>query len=213
MWRKPDQKPSQIPNPTKPDPTPVAATSASTAAAVPSPTPVETTTVAATPIPAPAAVPSTPAVTPPMTKVVAQDTSTPTSIGSGLKIRGELSGTSDLFIDGDVEGKITLNNSRVAVGSNGRVQADIEAREIVVEGKVQGNLAASQSIRLGSSSKVEGEVLTPRITIEEGARLRGKVEMSRAGESKGASVKTTGSSNPPAATPAYKAVSASTERE
>jgi cytoskeletal protein CcmA (bactofilin family) len=146
-----------------------------------------------------------------VTKVVAQDTSTPTSIGAGLKIRGELSGTSDLFIDGDVQGKITLNNSRVTVGSNGRVQADIEAKDIVVEGTVQGNLAASQSIRLGSSSKVEGGVLTPRISIEEGARLRGKVEMSRAGEGK--SAKSTGSSNQPAAAPAYKTASASIERE
>lgn len=213
MWRKPDQKPSQVPNPPKPDAMPVATTPASTAPAVPAPVPVEATPIAATPIPAPAGIPSTPAYTPAMTKVVAQDTATPTSIGSGLKIRGELSGTSDLFIDGDVQGKITLNNSRVTVGNNGRVQADIEAREIVVEGKVQGNLAASQSIRLGSSSKVEGGVLTPRITIEEGARLRGKVEMSRAGESKGASVKSTSSSNPPAVTPAYKTASASTERE
>jgi cytoskeletal protein CcmA (bactofilin family) len=217
MWRKPDQKPSQGPNPPnqpKPAAAPVATAPVSTPAAVPPPvTPVEATPVASTPIPAPAAVPSTPVYTPAVTKVVAQDTSTPTSIGSGLKIRGELSGTSDLFVDGDVQGKITLNNSRVTVGTNGRVQADIDAREIVVEGKVQGNLSASQSIRLGTSSKVEGGVLTPRISIEDGARLRGKVEMSRAGEAKGAGVKSANSSNPPAEVPAYKTAAASTERE
>jgi cytoskeletal protein CcmA (bactofilin family) len=221
MWRKPDQKPSQVPNPAnapKPAEAPVATTPVSTSPAVPPPvTAVESTPVASTPIPAPAAVPSTPAsapvYTPAVTKVVAQDTATPTSIGSGLKIRGELSGTSDLFIDGDVQGKVSLTNSRVTVGSNGRVQADIDAREIVVEGNVHGNLAASQSIRLGSSSKVEGGVLTPRISIEDGARLRGKVEMSRAGETKSVNAKSTSSSNSAAAPAAYKTAAASTERE
>jgi cytoskeletal protein CcmA (bactofilin family) len=73
------------------------------------------------------------------------------------------------------------------VGPNGRVQADIEAREIIIEGTVQGNLKAGERVQLGARSKVQGSVLTPRFAIEDGARLRGKVEMVRAGGSQGSS--------------------------
>ncbi|MGB9070823.1 MAG: polymer-forming cytoskeletal protein [Candidatus Acidiferrales bacterium] len=97
-------------------------------------------------------------------------------ITSGLKINGEISGSADLFIDGELQGKLRLANARVTVGPNGRVQADIEAREIVVEGKVDGNLKASERAHFGSSSRVNGSVMTPRIGIDDGARLRGKVE-------------------------------------
>ncbi|HXQ25843.1 MAG TPA: polymer-forming cytoskeletal protein [Candidatus Acidoferrales bacterium] len=97
-------------------------------------------------------------------------------IASGLKIQGEFSGSSDLYIEGEVQGRIRLANARVTVGPNGRVQADIEAREIFVDGSVQGSLKASERAHFGSSSRVVGSVLTPRIGIDDGARLRGKVE-------------------------------------
>jgi len=97
-------------------------------------------------------------------------------ITAGLKINGELSGDSDVYIDGEVQGKIRLGNTRVTVGPNGRVQADIEAREIVVDGTVQGNLKAGASAHFGASSRVTGSVITPRIGIDDGASLRGKVE-------------------------------------
>ena len=76
-----------------------------------------------------------------------------------------------------MQGRIRLADSRVTVGPNGRVQADIEAREIVIDGSVQGNLKAGERTHLGSTSRVVGSVLTPRIGIDDGARLRGKVEM------------------------------------
>jgi cytoskeletal protein CcmA (bactofilin family) len=104
------------------------------------------------------------------------------TISSGLKIKGEITGTSDLTIDGETHGKVRLVNGRVTVGASGRVHADIEAREIVVNGEVQGNLKASESVRLGPSGSLEGSVLTRRIGIDDGARLRGNVEMIRAGE-------------------------------
>jgi cytoskeletal protein CcmA (bactofilin family) len=97
-------------------------------------------------------------------------------ITAGLKINGEISGSADLYIDGEVQGKLRLGNARVTVGPNGRVQADIEAREIVVDGTVNGNLKAGERAHFGSSSRVNGSVLTPRIGIDDGARLRGKVE-------------------------------------
>ena len=110
----------------------------------------------------------------------------PSTISAGLKIRGEITGTSDLIIDGDTQGKIRLTNGCVTVGPNGRVTADIDARDIVVNGTVQGNLKASESVRLGPNSHVEGSVLTPRIGIDDGARLRGNVEMTRPGETSSA---------------------------
>jgi cytoskeletal protein CcmA (bactofilin family) len=106
-----------------------------------------------------------------------------TTIAAGLKINGEISGTSDLFIDGETQGKIRLPNARVTVGPNGRVQADIEAREIIIEGTVHGNVKAGERLHLGGASRVQGSILTPRFAIEDGARLRGKVEMVRANSS------------------------------
>ena len=110
-----------------------------------------------------------------------------TTIAAGLKISGEISGTSDLYIDGETQGKVRLPNARVTVGPNGRVQADIKAREIIIEGTVQGNLKAGERLHLGAASRVQGSVLTPRFAIEDGARLRGKVEMVRIGGSQSAS--------------------------
>ena len=97
-------------------------------------------------------------------------------IGMGLKIQGELTGDADLFIDGDVEGRVRLTNGRVTVGPNGRVQAEIEARHIRVEGTVHGNLKASESAQLGAASKVLGDVYSPRIGVADGAQLSGKIE-------------------------------------
>lgn len=105
------------------------------------------------------------------------------TINAGLKIRGEIFGDTDLFVDGQVQGKIRMENARVTVGPNGRVQADIEAREIVIEGTLDGGLKASESVRLGDASRVQGSVVSPNIAISDGARFRGTVEMVRAGVS------------------------------
>jgi cytoskeletal protein CcmA (bactofilin family) len=101
------------------------------------------------------------------------------SISSGLRIRGEISGDADLYIDGEAEGRISLAEARLTVGPHGRVRAGIEARDIVIDGVVEGNLNARESVHLGPSSRVQGSVLTKRIRIDDGARVRGKVEMTR----------------------------------
>jgi cytoskeletal protein CcmA (bactofilin family) len=179
MWRKPaEAKPSSqasntpAPAPVKPQETPQAAS-------------VQSSTVSATPVVVP--VPAAPATSAapaaaPTAQVSAPANGGPSTISAGLKIRGEITGTSDLIIDGETQGKIRLANGCVTVGPNGRVTADIDARDIVVNGTVQGNLKASESVRLGPNSHVEGSVLTPRIGIDDGARLRGNVEMTRPGE-------------------------------
>ena len=99
--------------------------------------------------------------------------------GAGITVHGEISGTSDLYIEGNAQGKIRLPGSKITVGPRGKVQSDIEAREIIIEGTVQGNLKADESVLLGASSRVQGGVLSPRITIADGASFRGKVEMTR----------------------------------
>jgi cytoskeletal protein CcmA (bactofilin family) len=101
---------------------------------------------------------------------------------SGIKIRGEISGNTDLYIDGEVQGKLCFGHASVTVGPSGKVQADIEAREIVVLGTVQGTLRAAENVRLGGQCHMKGNLLTPRIAIEDGARLSGKVDMTRVSE-------------------------------
>ena len=105
-------------------------------------------------------------------------------ISSGIRINGEISGNDDLYIDGQAEGQFRFPQSKVTVGPNGKVQADIEAREIVIEGAVKGDLTASEGVQLGGSSHVQGSLTAPRIAINDGARLRGKVDMTRASDAK-----------------------------
>jgi len=142
--------------------------------------------VAAVPVPPPAPVASTPAPAsaPVYSAPAPQMNATASRVGPGLKIHGVISGESDLIVEGETNGKIYLSNARITVAKSGRVQADIEGLEINIEGTVQGNLKASDRIRLGAASNVQGSLITPRFAIEDGARLRGKVEMSRPGEMK-----------------------------
>lgn len=198
MWRKPDEKPASQPSKT-PAAAPVNAAPISAAPIMTEPP------VAATAPPEPRAFRS-PGIEPATAAPVSHSAS---RINSGLKITGEVFGESDLVIDGEVHGKVRLSSGRVTVGPSGRVQAEIEAREIVVEGTVQGNLKAAESVRLGPAGRVTGSVLTPRIAIDDGARLRGKVETTPTSQSRGSSLAT-----PPArAAKELESVAASTDSE
>lgn len=170
MWRKTDEaKPSSAGLETA---APGAANSNVTS---------QTAGVAATPNPSPSA----PYSPPGGASASARSSSSGISrIVPGLKIDGEISGTADLYIDGEALGTIRLGGSKVTVGPNGRVQADIEARAIAVEGKVEGNLKASEGVYLGAQSRVRGSLISPRLGIEEGARVSGKVDMTRGAESR-----------------------------
>jgi cytoskeletal protein CcmA (bactofilin family) len=98
-------------------------------------------------------------------------------IGKSVMIKGELSGSEDLYIDGQVEGSIALKNHSLTVGPNGQIKASVEAKGIVVQGKLEGNLQASDSVDLRKSAVVSGDIITQRISIEEGAYLKGKVDI------------------------------------
>jgi len=99
------------------------------------------------------------------------------TIGRTLFIKGEVSGTEALYIDGRIEGKISLPDNRVTIGRNGSVQANITAREVVVMGKVSGNIECSDRVDIRSEGSVTGDVSTVRISVEDGAVLKGGIEV------------------------------------
>jgi cytoskeletal protein CcmA (bactofilin family) len=99
------------------------------------------------------------------------------TIGRTLVIKGELSAAESLYIDGRIEGKISLPDHRVTVGRNGIVQANITAREVVVMGKVSGNIECSDRVDIRSEGSVAGDVSTIRISIEDGAVVKGGIEV------------------------------------
>jgi cytoskeletal protein CcmA (bactofilin family) len=100
-------------------------------------------------------------------------------VGKSVVIKGEVSGSEDLYIDGEVEGNIDLRNNSVTIGPNGKVRASVSAKSIVVQGKVDGSLTASDRLDLRKSAIVTGDVTTQRIAIEEGAFLKGRVDIQK----------------------------------
>jgi len=105
------------------------------------------------------------------------------TIGRTLVIKGEISGAEALYIDGRIEGTISLPDNRVTIGRNGSVQANIIAREVVVMGKVIGNIDCTDRVDIRSEGVVNGDVSTVRISVEDGAVLKGGIEV-RSGERK-----------------------------
>lgn len=101
-------------------------------------------------------------------------------ISQGIRIKGEITGGEDLFVDGPVEGKLNLANGSLTIGPNGSVKADVSAREVIVRGRVEGKISGRERVQLWSTGHVNGEVQTQRLAIEDGAVLRGKVETGRA---------------------------------
>jgi cytoskeletal protein CcmA (bactofilin family) len=100
-----------------------------------------------------------------------------TVIGKSVVIRGELSGNEDLYIDGDVEGTVTLPESRLTIGPNARVRADLSVRDVIVFGHLTGNVKATGRVDLRQSAQVKGDILADRLSIEESAVLTGRVEL------------------------------------
>jgi cytoskeletal protein CcmA (bactofilin family) len=98
-------------------------------------------------------------------------------IGPSIEIKGSLSGGEDLFVEGRVEGKIELAQYSVTIGASGRIKADIQGRTIIVNGEVEGNLYGSEQIILRQSSKVTGNLVAPRVSLEDGANFKGSIDM------------------------------------
>ncbi len=119
--------------------------------------------------------------TPASPRPVVTTTSDQATIGKSLVIKGEVTGSESLYIDGRVEGSINLSGNRVTVGRNGVVAANINAREIVVLGKVRGNLTASDRVDIRSDGSLTGDVVAARISIEDGAFFKGGIDIRKAG--------------------------------
>jgi cytoskeletal protein CcmA (bactofilin family) len=100
-------------------------------------------------------------------------------IGKSVMIKGELSGSEDLYLDGQVEGSIELRDHSLTVGPNGRVKANVSAKGVVIQGKLDGSVNASDRVELRQSAVVTGDVTTQRISIEEGAFLKGIVDIQK----------------------------------
>jgi cytoskeletal protein CcmA (bactofilin family) len=118
----------------------------------------------------------------PVPRPVTTTTADQATIGKSLVIKGEVTGSESLYIDGRVEGSINLSGNRVTVGRNGVVSANINAREIVVLGKVRGNLTASDRVDIRSDGSLTGDVVAARISIEDGAFFKGGIDIRKAGQ-------------------------------
>src|ERR1700744_6295492 len=148
MWNKREEPPA---------PRPASAT----------PAPVQTPEIKKEPTP----VSSTPYRTP------ESDSRNTATIGKAVKIVGQIFTKEDLYVDGDVEGTIESQENKVTIGPNGRVQASIRAREVIILGQVQGNVETSDKVDIRKDAKLVGDITTSRISIEDGALFKGSIDI------------------------------------
>ncbi|HEV2397651.1 MAG TPA: polymer-forming cytoskeletal protein [Candidatus Sulfotelmatobacter sp.] len=104
------------------------------------------------------------------------------TIGRTLVIKGEITGSEALYIDGRIEGKIIMPESRVTIGRNGKVDASIQAKEVVIMGKVNGNIECSDRVDIRAEGSVSGDISTVRISVEDGAALKGGIQVRSEGK-------------------------------
>jgi len=132
--------------------------------------------------PAPAAPPVQPTVveapvsrpSPPMERNIV-------NIGKSVVIKGELSGSEDLIIEGQVEGKIELRDNVLTIGPNGKIKAQVNAKAVIVQGEVTGNVSATEKVDIRDNGSLDGDIASPRVAIAEGAHFRGSIDMQRTG--------------------------------
>src|SRR3984957_18334341 len=153
MWNKKEEPPAPRPATTPPAPLPVPVAEIKK----------ETTPVSSTPFRSPDPEPRSNAM-----------------IGKSVKVNGKIFTKEDLYVDGDVEGTIESQENKVTIGPNGRVQADIGAREVIILGQVQGNVIASDKVDIRKDAKLVGDIVTSRISIEDGALFKGSIDIKKA---------------------------------
>jgi len=130
----------------------------------------------------------------------------PAVIGRSIRISGDLRGDEDLRIEGDVSGTVELRNSVLTIGKEGRVKADVYAKAIAVDGEIRGDLYATERVSVHVNARVQGNIVSPRVSIEEGAHFKGSIEMNPAAVEKAlGKVASTDSDKPAADTKAAKA--------
>ena len=162
----------------------------------PTNTPTPTPTPTPSPEPPRSFTPPAEPVIPPRPSTSSMSTQEQATLGKSLVIKGEVTGSESLYIDGRVEGSINLPGNRVTVGRNGVVAANISAREIVVLGKVRGNMIASDRVDIRGEGSLTGDVVAQRISIEDGAYFKGGIDIRKPGQ------KANGEAKEPTSTPA-----------
>lgn len=130
----------------------------------------------------PPATPSAPA--PARGYAETREAAPPATIGASIALRGDLTGEEDLLVAGRVEGTITLPKNTVVIGKTGQVKADVRAKSVRVEGEVIGNLFGEEDVVISASGRVQGNVTSPRVTLENGSRFKGSIDMEAKGETK-----------------------------
>ena len=135
------------------------------------------------PAPSPSAPPAAEAARTPSTPIEPQRgmERTTVNIGKSVVIKGELSGSEDLTIEGQVDGKIELRQNVLTIGPNGRIKAQVFAKSVIILGEVTGNVTATEKVDIRDNGSVDGDIASPRVAIAEGAHFRGSVDMQRAG--------------------------------
>jgi cytoskeletal protein CcmA (bactofilin family) len=129
---------------------------------------------AAQPQPAPAGTPTRPEASQRLERDIV-------NIGKSVVIKGELNGSEDLTIEGQVEGPIQLRDNVLTIGPNGKIKAQIFAKAVIILGEVTGNVTASEKVDIRDNGSVDGDIISPRVAIAEGAHFRGSVDMQRKG--------------------------------
>ena len=122
------------------------------------------------------------------------------NIGKSVVIKGELNGSEDLTIEGQVEGTIQLRDHVLTIGANGRIKAQVFAKAVIVLGEVTGNVTASDKVDIRDNGSVDGDIISPRVAIAEGAHFRGSVDMQRKSAPAQAAAKPATAATPAAAT-------------
>ena len=103
------------------------------------------------------------------------------NIGKSVVIKGELNGSEDLTIEGQVEGKIELRQNVLTIGPNGKIKAQLFAKAVIILGEVTGNVTATEKVDIRDNGSVDGDIAAPRVAIAEGAHFRGSIDMQRSG--------------------------------
>ncbi|MDH3432696.1 MAG: polymer-forming cytoskeletal protein [Gammaproteobacteria bacterium] len=120
-------------------------------------------------------------------------------IGRSIQINGDLRGDEDLRIEGDVSGTVELKNSALTIGKEGKVKADVYAKSIAVDGETRGDLYATERVSVHVNARVQGNIIAPKVSIEEGAHFKGSIEMDPAAVEKALGKTTASDTNKPLA--------------
>lgn len=162
--------------------------------------------------PTPPPPPARPRLDAPETRPMGPTTTATSTIGESIIIKGDVSGSEDISVSGTVEGSISLPSNHVIVNSTGRVSADIKAKTIEVSGIVEGDLKGGDVVKINASGKMKGNIVAPRIVLQDGAKFKGMIDMEVSGgqsQPKAPSASKSGSS---ATTPAPSGTETATEK-